>query len=99
MRNKGFTLIELMIVVAIAGILSAIAIPKFMDLYQKSQRRKGYSCNTVKTTMPAVSGVNVSNEVNPGTNYADITYGKITVDGSDYVWIENTAGGIALLHK
>jgi prepilin-type N-terminal cleavage/methylation domain-containing protein len=35
--NKGFTLVEIMIVVAIIGLLAAIAIPSFVNARTKSQ--------------------------------------------------------------
>lgn len=42
-KNKAFTLIELMITVAIVGILAAVAVPLYQDYVIKSQVSEGFS--------------------------------------------------------
>ena len=61
-QAKGFTLLELLIVVAIIGVLAAIAIPNFVSAAAKSKYGR-----TLADTKTIVSQATIYNVDNPGT--------------------------------
>src|SRR4051812_21327863 len=77
--QKGFTLIELMIVVAIIGILAAIAIPNFLQYQMKSRQSEA------KTNLQAIKTSEVSFQaergcfIGVGVEGATVAVSKATV--------------------
>ncbi|SHF12482.1 type II secretion system protein [Clostridium fallax] len=51
-KNKGFTLVELIVVLAVMAVISSVAIPNFTNIKNKSKEKAdNQTCETIKRTV------------------------------------------------
>ncbi len=94
-KQKGFTMIELVVVIAILGILAAVALPRFMEASKDAHRAA--VAGTAGALASSVALVRAQWEINrskaitdPNTNVAG--FGEGVVDVNDKGWPIGVSG-------
>jgi prepilin-type N-terminal cleavage/methylation domain-containing protein len=81
MKKRAFTLIELLIVVAIIAILAAIAVPNFLEAQTRSKVSRAKA--DMRTSATAIESYAVDNNAYIKSNYYSYAFAVVSQSGAD----------------